>query len=81
MKSDVVGWFDNLEKEDVSGHFERLQGCSCSCSLPQERCRLPPTYFWTTWHQTRAFLISRKNEKVIFLAGLTILKRRIVWAF
>jgi len=26
MKSEVVGWFDKLEKEDVSGHFERLPG-------------------------------------------------------
>jgi len=26
MKSDFSGWFDNSEKEDVSGHFERLQG-------------------------------------------------------
>jgi len=26
MKSEVVGWFDNSEKEDVSGHFERLLG-------------------------------------------------------
>ena len=38
-------------------------------------CRLPPTYFWAIWHQTRAFLISVNKEKVIFLAGLTILKR------
>jgi len=36
-------------------------------------------YFWTTWHQTRAFLIS-VNNKSDFLAGLTILKRRGVWA-
>jgi len=26
MKGEVVGWFDNLEKEDVSGHFESLPG-------------------------------------------------------
>jgi len=26
MKSDLSGWFDNSEKEDMSGHFERLQG-------------------------------------------------------
>ena len=58
MKNDVVGWFDNLRKEDVSGHFARLRGWSCGCTPPQECRRLPPTYFWATWHQTRAFLIS-----------------------
>jgi len=30
-----------------------------------ECCRLPPTYFSTTWHQTRAFLIS-VNKKSDF---------------
>ena len=30
---------------------------------PMECCRLPPTYFWTTWHQTRAFLILVNNKK------------------
>ena len=33
-----------------------------------------PAYFWAAWHQTRAFLIS-VNNKLIFLAGLTILKK------
>ena len=32
------------------------------------------SYFWTTWHQTRGFLISL-NKEVIFLAGLTIPKK------
>ena len=36
MKSDVVGWLDNSEKGDVSGHCERLQGWSCGFTLPQE---------------------------------------------
>ena len=62
-KNSLVGWFDNLEKEDMSGHFERMRGWSCCCTLPQECYRLPPTYFWTTWHQNRAILISMKNNK------------------
>ena len=33
-----------------------------------------PAFFLAAWHQTRAFLIS-VNNKVIFLAGLTILKK------
>ena len=68
------GWFDNSEKGDGSGHCERLQGWSCGCTPPQDHCRLPPTNFWVTWHQTRAFLIKMNNEKW-FLAGLTILKK------
>jgi len=62
-KSDVVGWFDNFEKEDVSGNFERLRGWSRGCTPLQECCQLPPTYFWVTWQQTKAFLISMKNKK------------------
>jgi hypothetical protein len=59
------GWFDNSEKGDVSGHLEHLWGWYRGCTPPQEHCQLPPTYFWTTWHQTRAFLISMKNENLI----------------
>jgi len=66
IKSDLSGWFDNLRKEDVSGHFARLLGWSRGCTPPKECCRLPATYFWTTWHQTRAFLISVNNEKWFF---------------
>jgi len=62
-KSEVVGWLDNSEKGDVSGNFERLRGWSRGCTPPQEQCSLPPTYCWVTWHLTRAFLISMKNEK------------------
>jgi len=61
--SDVVGWCDNFEKGDVSGNFERLRVWSRGCTPPQECFRLPPTYFYARWHQTRAFLISMKNEK------------------
>jgi len=63
MKSDVFGWFDNLEKGDVSDHFECLRGCS---TPPQECCILPPTYLWTTWQQTRAFLksVNHKSDGV-----------------
>jgi len=60
------GWFDNSEKGDVSGNFERLRGWSRGCTPPHESCRLPTTYFWVTLHQTRAFLISMKNEKWYF---------------
>jgi len=45
IKRDVVGWFDNSEKGDVSGHYERCRGWSRGCTPPQEHCRLPPTYF------------------------------------
>ena len=73
MKSDLSGWFDNSKKEDVSGHCQWMWRWSRGCTPPKECCRLPPTYFWTTWHQTRAFLISVNK---IFLAGLTILKKK-----
>jgi hypothetical protein len=62
----INGLFDNSEKEDVSRHCERLQGWSSGFTLPQEDIRLPPTYFWTTWHQTRAFLIAMNNKKLFF---------------
>ena len=61
IKSDVVGWFDNVEKGEVSGNFELLSGWYRGCTPPQKHCRLPPTHFWVTWHQTRAFLISVNN--------------------
>jgi len=63
LKSDLSGWYDNSEKGDVYGHFESFRGWSRGCTPPQECCRLLPTYFWVTWHQSRAFLISMKNEK------------------
>jgi len=44
------------------------------CTPLEECCRVPPTYFWATWHQTRAFLY-QWIIKVIFLVGLTILKK------
>jgi hypothetical protein len=47
------------------GHCRWMWGCSCDCTPPHECCRLPPTYFWATWHQTRAFLISVENENLI----------------
>ena len=62
-------------KGEVSGKIEWMVGWYRGCTPPKECCRLPPTYFWTTWHQTRAFLISVINKKVIFLAGLTILNK------
>jgi len=47
--------------------FQRMTSC-CHITLtpPQECCRLPPTYFWTTWHKTRALLISMKNKNLIY---------------
>jgi len=74
-------WFDNSENGDVSGQFERLRGWSRVCTPPQECCRLPPTYFCATWHQTRSFLISVKNEKWSFWLVRQFRKRRGVWAF
>jgi hypothetical protein len=81
IKSDVAGRFDNFEKGDVSGHFERLRGWSRGCTPPQECCRLPPTYFWTILHQTRVFLISVKNEKWCVWLVWQFRKRRRVWSF
>ena len=57
IKSDLSGWFDNSKKDEVSVQIEWMGGWSRGCTPPKEYCRLPPTYFWTTWHQTRAFLI------------------------
>jgi len=74
-KSDLSGWFDNSKKGEVSGQIEWMWGKSRGCTPPKESCRLPPTYFWTTWNKTRAFLISVNNKNVIILAGLTILKK------
>ena len=74
IKNDVSGWFDNFEKGEVSGQIEWMGGWSRGCTPPKEWCRLPPNYFWTTWHRTRAFLIAVNNKKW-FLAGLTILKK------
>ena len=65
-KSDFSGWFDNSEKGEVFGHCRWIWGLSRGCTPPKECCRLPPTYFWTTWHQTRAFLISVNNKKWFF---------------
>ena len=48
----------------MSGHFERLRGWSRGCTPNQECCRLPLTYCWVTWHQSRALLISVNNEKL-----------------
>jgi len=59
---DFCGWFDNFEKGEVSVQIEWMGGWSRGCTQPKECCRLPPTYFWTTWHQTRAFLISVNNK-------------------
>ena len=66
IKSDFSGWFDNSKKGEVFGHCRWMRGWSRGCTSPKECCRLPPTYFWTTWHQTRAFLISVNNKKWFF---------------
>jgi len=81
MKSYLSGWFDNLEKEEVFGHCEWMCGWSYGCTPLQECCRLPSTYFWTTWHQTRAFLISVNNKKWSFWLVWQFRKRRCVWEF
>ena len=80
IKSDFLGWFDNSKKGDVFGHCRCIGGWSCACTPPKECCRLPPTYFWTTWHQTRAFLISVNNKKWFFWLVWQFWKRRGVWA-
>jgi len=74
-KSEFSGWFDNSEKGEVSGQIEWMGGWTRGCTPPQECCRLQPTYFWTTWHQTRAFFISVINKKLFFWLVLTILKK------
>jgi len=58
VKSDWSGWFDNSKKGEVSVQIECLGGWSRGCTPPKECCRLPPTYFWNTWLQTRAFFVS-----------------------
>jgi hypothetical protein len=80
MKSDCSGWFDNSEKGDITGHIEWMWDWSCGCTPPQEYFRLPHTYFWTTWHQIRAFLISVKNKKWSLPLVWQFWKRRYVWA-
>jgi len=80
-KRGFSGRFDNSEKEDVSGHFEAKLGWSRGCILPHKCCRLPSTYFWALWHQTRAVLISMINEKWIFWQVWQFRKRRRVLAF
>ena len=62
IKSDFSGWFENFKNGEVSGQIEWMGGWSRGCTPPKECCRLPPTYFWTTWHQTMAFLISVNNK-------------------
>jgi hypothetical protein len=79
-KSYFFGWFDNSEKGEVSGHCRWMWGWSRGCTPPMERWRLPPTYFWTTWHQTRAFLKSVINKKWFFWLVWQFWKRRGVWA-
>jgi len=79
-KSDFSGWSDNSIKEKLSGHCRWIWGWSRGCTPPMECCRLPPTYFWTTWHQTRAFLISVNNKKWFFGLVWQFWKRRGVWA-
>jgi len=61
-KSNFSGWFDNSKKGEVSVQIQWMGSWSRGCTSPKECCRLPPTYFWTTWHQTRAFLISVNNK-------------------
>jgi len=80
IKSAFSGWFDNSKKGEVSGQIEWMRGGSRCCTPPKECCRLPPTYFWTTWHQTRAFLISVNNKKWFFWLVWQFWKRRGVWA-
>jgi len=66
IKSDLSGWFDNSTKGEVSGQIEWMGGWSRGCTPSKECCRVPHSYFWTTWHQTRAFLISVNNKKWFF---------------
>jgi len=75
------GWFDNPKKGDVSGQSERLRGWSRGYTPPQERCRLTPTYLYSTWQQTRASLISVKNKKWCGMLVWQFWKRRCVWEF
>jgi len=84
MKSDFSGWLSNSRKGnsrkgDLSANFW-MWGWSRDCTRPQECCRLPTTYFWTTWYQTTAFLISVNNEKWFFWLVWQFWKSRCVWA-
>jgi hypothetical protein len=81
MKSECFGWFDNSEKGDGNGYIEWMWGWSRGCTPPQENCRLPPTYFWTTWQQSRAILISVKDEKWSGWLVWRFWKRRCAWEF
>jgi len=80
-KSDFSGWFDNSKKGEVSGQIEWMGGWSRGCTPPKECCRLPHSYFWTTWRQNRAFLISVNNKKWSFWLVWQFWKRRCVWGF
>jgi hypothetical protein len=80
IKSDLSGWFDNSEKGDMFWHCRCMWCWSCGCTRPQQCCRVPPTYFWVTWDQSRAFLISVNNKKCVFWLFWQFWKRRGVWA-
>jgi len=81
IESDFSGWFDNSEIGDVSEQIEWMGGgWSRGCTPPKECCRLPPTYLWATWHQTRAFLISVNNKKWFFWLVWQFWNRTCVWA-
>ena len=79
-KSNFSGWFDNSKKGEVFGQIEWMRGWSRGCTPPKECCKLPPTYFWTSWHQTRAFLTSVNNKKSFFWLVWQLWKRWGVWA-
>jgi len=79
-KSDFSGWFDNSDKGEVFGHCRWIWGWSRGCTPPEESCRQPQTYFWTTWHQTKALLILVKNKKRFFWLVWQFWKRRGFWA-
>jgi len=80
IKVIFAGWFDNSKKGEVFGQIEWMGGWSRGCTPPKECCRLPPTYFWTTWHQTSAFLISVNNKKWSFWLAWQFWIWRGVWA-
>jgi len=80
IKSDYSGWFVNSKKGEGFRHFKWMWGWSRGCTPPKECCRLPPTYFWTTWHQSRAFMISVYNKKWSFWLVWQFWKRWGVWA-
>ena len=74
IKSDLSGWFDNSEKGGVFGQIEWMGGWSGGCTPPEECCRLPPTYIGP--HGTKlGYSRYQLIIIVIFLAGLTILKK------